>query len=145
MSFIKIYIHLVFSTHERKPSLNSKDLRIKMWTHIKQNSEEKGIFIDMINGFSDHCHCLISLSTNQTIEKVLQLIKGESSFWINKNNLTEEKFAWQDEYFAVSVSESMIEKVRNYIINQEKHHLTKSFSEEYEEFISKYNFNSEEK
>ena len=145
MPFIKIYIHLVWSTYQRLPLLNTKELRYKVWKHIKENSKEKEIFIDTINGFSDHCHCLISLSSNQNIEKVVQLLKGESSFWINKNNLTEEKFAWQDEYFAVSVSESMIEKVRNYIINQEKHHLTKSFSEEYEEFISKYNFNSEEK
>lgn len=145
MPFVKVYIHIVWSTKNRIPFLNSKDLRINLWKHIKQNASEKGIFIDVVNGYSDHCHCLISLSTNQTIEKVVQLIKGESSFWINKNNLTEEKFAWQDEYFTVSVSESMIEKVRNYIINQEKHHLTKSFSEEYEEFISKYNFNSEEK
>lgn len=85
----------------------------------------------MINGYSDHCHCLISLSSNQNIEKAAQLIKGESSFWINKNNLTSEKFNWQDEYFAVSISESMIDQVRNYIINQEKHHLIKTFSEEY--------------
>ncbi len=145
MPFVKVYMHIVWSTKNRIPFLNSKDLRINVWKHIKQNASEKGIFIDVVNGYSDFCHCLISLSTNQTIEKVVQLIKGESSFWINKNNMTEEKFAWQDEYFAVSVSESMIEKVRNYIINQEKHHLTKSFSEEYEEFISKYNFNSEEK
>lgn len=145
MPFVKVYIHIVWSTKNRIPFLNSKDLRINVWKHIKQNANEKGIFIDVVNGYSDHCHCLISLSTNQTIEKVLQLIKGESSFWINKNNLTEEKFAWQDEYFAVSVSESMIEKVRNYIINQEKHHLTRSFSEEYEEFISKYKFNSNQK
>ena len=145
MPFIKIYIHLVFSTLDRKPLLNSSDVRIKLWKHIKQNATEKGIFIDMVNGFSDHCHCLISLSSNQTIEKIVQLIKGESSHWINQNQLTKEKFAWQDEYFAVSVSESMIEKVRNYIINQEKHHLTRSFSEEYEEFISKYKFNSNQK
>ncbi|MCL6260244.1 transposase [Aquiflexum sp. TKW24L] len=45
---------------------------------------------------------------------------------------------WQDEYFAVSVSESMIDKVRDYIKNQEEHHLKKSFQEEYDEFISKY-------
>ncbi|UQB68080.1 IS200/IS605 family transposase [Epilithonimonas zeae] len=145
MPFVKVYIHIVWSTKNRIPFLNSKNLRINVWKHIKQNANEKEIFIDVVNGYSDHCHCLISLSTNQTIEKVVQLIKGESSFWINKNNLTKEKFAWQDEYFAVSVSESMIEKVRNYIINQEKHHLTRSFSEEYEEFISKYNFNSKEK
>jgi len=114
MPFIKIYIHLVFSTLNRKPLLNSPELRIKVWKHIKENASQKGIFLEMVNGFSDLCHCLISLASNQNIEKVVQLIKGESSFWINKNNLISEKFNWQDEYFAVSVSESMIDHVRNY-------------------------------
>jgi len=54
--------------------------------------------------------------------------------------LTKEKFFWQDEYFAVSVSESMIETVRNYVKNQESHHKKKSFAEEYQEFLDKYNF-----
>lgn len=70
----------------------------------------------------------------------MQLIKGESAFWINKNKLTKQKFEWQDEYFAVSVSESMIDRVRNYIKHQEEHHSKKSFQEEYEQFISKYGF-----
>lgn len=70
----------------------------------------------------------------------MQLIKGESSFWINKNQLTKEKFEWQDEYFAVSVSESQLYRVRNYIKNQEQHHRKKTFQEEYDEFIAKYGF-----
>ena len=143
MPFIKIYIHFVFSTLDRKPLLNSSDVRIKLWKHIKQNATEKGIFIDMINGYSDHCHCLISLSTNQTIEKVVQLIKGESSFWINKNQLTQSKFQWQKEYFAISVSESMVDKVRNYINNQELHHQNKTYEQEFNEFITKHQFNSD--
>lgn len=138
MSFIKIYVHLVFSTKNRKPLLISSDLRIKVWKHIKQNATDKGIFLDMVNGHADHCHCLISLSSNQNIEKVAQLLKGESSYWINKNQLTTEKFNWQDEYFAVSVSESMIVKVRNYIKNQEQHHQKRSFAEEYAAFEKKY-------
>jgi REP element-mobilizing transposase RayT len=80
------------------------------------------------------------LGIDQTIQKVMQLIKGESSYWINKNRLTKEKFEWQDEYFAVSVSESMLDKVRDYIKNQEEHHRKKTFQEEYDEFISKYGF-----
>lgn len=140
MPFIKIYIHIFFSTRNRIPYFNTSELRIKIWKHIKENASEKGIFLDMINGYSDHCHCLISLGSNQSIEKVVQLLKGESSFWINKNQLTKEKFAWQDEYFAVSVSEYMIESVRNYIKNQEIHHRKKSFEEEYFEFMEKYNF-----
>ena len=54
--------------------------------------------------------------------------------------MTTEKFNWQDEYFAVSISESMIEVVRNYIKNQEKHHLKKSFQKEYDEIIANYKF-----
>lgn len=140
MPFIKIYIHLVFSTKDRIPFLNTPTLRLKVWKHIKENASEKGIYIDMINGFSDHCHCLISLGSNQNIEKVVQLIKGESSFWINKNQLTPEKFAWQDEYFAVSISESMLKPVRNYIRNQEIHHTKQTFEQEYLKFKEKYGF-----
>ena len=140
MPFIKIYIHVVFSTSNRTSFLNTSDLRVKVWKHIKENASDKRIFMDMVNGYSDHCHCLISLGSNQNIEKIVQLIKGESSFWINKNQLTKEKFSWQDEYFAVSISESMIDSVRNYIKNQEQHHKKKSFAEEYKEFIEKYNF-----
>ena len=70
----------------------------------------------------------------------MQLIKGESSFWINKQELTKQKFEWQDEYFAVSVSESILDKVSDYIKNQEEHHKNKAFQQEYDEFISKYNF-----
>jgi REP element-mobilizing transposase RayT len=140
MSFLKIYIHIVFSTRNRLSYLDNFDLRIKVWKHIKENATEKGIFLDMVNGYSDHCHCLISLGSNQNIERVVQLLKGESSHWINKNQLTKEKFSWQDEYFAVSISESMLESVRNYIKNQEKHHKKKSYTEEYQEFIDKYDF-----
>ena len=140
MPFIKVYIHFVWSTKNRVPFLSTKEMRQKVWNHIRENAKEKNIFIDFINGYDDHCHCLVSLGVDQTIEKVMQLIKGESSFWINKQNLTPEKFEWQDEYFAVSVSESMIDKVRNYIKNQEEHHKHKTFQEEYDEFISKYGF-----
>lgn len=140
MPFTKVYLHLVWSTKDRFPFLNSVELRQKVWNHIKENANSKGIFIDFVNGYEDHCHCLVSLGIDQTIQKTVQLIKGESSFWINKNLSLSKKFEWQDEYFAVSVSQSMVPKVRNYIKNQEEHHKKKSFQEEYEEFILKYNF-----
>lgn len=140
MPFIKVYIHFVWSTKNRFPFLNSLELREKMWKHIKENGKEKGIFIDFVNGFNDHCHCLVSLKSDQTIQKVIQMIKGESAFWFNNQNFILEKFGWQDEYFAVSVSESMIENVRNYIRNQETHHSIKSFDDEYNKMIDVYGF-----
>ena len=140
MPFIKIYIHFVWSTKNRYPFLSTPDLRKSMWKHIRENAKKKGIFIDFVNGYQKHCHCLVSLGDDQTLQKIMQLIKGESSHRINEEGLLKEKFEWQDEYFAVSVSESHIDKVRNYIKNQENHHAHKTWEDEYNEFIQKYEF-----
>jgi len=136
MSFIKVYIHLVWCTKNRYPFLDTKELRLEVWKHILENGRKKGIFIDFVNGYSDHCHCLISLAGDQNIQKVVQMIKGESSYWINQNNLTSEKFAWQDEFYAISVSESVIETVRNYIKSQEDHHRKITFLEEEDQILN---------
>ena len=135
MPYVKVKLHLVWSTKNRTPYLASPDLRKKVWEHIKDNSVAKGIFIEMINGYQEHCHCLISLGIDQSISKVLQLMKGESSYWINKNKLCRDKFEWQEEYFVTSVSESMVPNVREYIKNQENHHRSRTFSAEYDLLI----------
>ena len=140
MPFIKVYIHFVWSTKNRQPFLSTPELRKMMWNHIRDNAKKKGIYIDFINGYKEHCHCLVSLGDDQTMRQLMQLIKGESSHWINKENLLSEKFEWQDEYFAVSVSESLVDKVRNYIKNQESHHAHKTWEDEYNELIEKYGF-----
>ena len=140
MPFVKVYIHFVWCTKNRIPFLASSEIRKQLWQHIRENAKEKNIFIDFVNGYNNHCHCLVSLGIDQTIQKTMQLIKGESSFWINKHDLIKQKFEWQDEYFAVSVSESGIDKVREYIKNQEVHHHKKTFEQEYNNFISEYNF-----
>ncbi len=138
MSWIRIWVHLVFSTKDKIPFLNSVELRNEVFIHIKQNSEQKNIWLDNINGYNNHAHCLISLGRDQSISNVAQLIKGESSFWINKNKLTKSKFIWQDDYWAVSVSESHLSSTRNYIQLQEEHHKLKPFSEEIDDFMKKY-------
>lgn len=98
MPFVKVYIHFVWSTKNRVPYLKTKEIRTAMWQHIKENAKIKGIFIDFVNGYQEHCHCLVSLGTEQTISKIMQLIKGEAANWFNKQNFIEEKLEWQDEY-----------------------------------------------
>jgi len=138
MSWIRIWAHLVFSTKNRDPLLNTAELRNKIFLHIKQNAEAKDIWLDHINGHNNHIHCLISLGRDLSISKISQLIKGESSHWINKNNLTKTKFIWQDDYWAVGVSESHLKSIRSYIQNQEEHHRKISFDEEIDKFMEKY-------
>ena len=57
-----------------------------------ENARKKGVFVDFVNGYSQHYHCLVSLGVDQNISKIMQLIKGESSFWIDKEGLFKEKF-----------------------------------------------------
>jgi REP element-mobilizing transposase RayT len=139
MPFTKIWIHIIWSTKNREKII-TKELKLLLLNHIIENSKMKGIFIKIVNCVSDHIHILISLSREQSISKVVMLIKGESSNWVNKNKLVNGKFEWQDEYIAVSVSESVTDKVYDYIKNQEEHHRRKSFEEEYNLFIKKYKF-----
>ena len=136
MPFIRVWIHYVWSTKYREPVLIDK-FRYPLFEHIKQNALIKKIYLDRVNGYHDHVHCLLSLGSDQTIEKIAQLIKGESSYWFNnKSSLNARKLEWQDEYFAVSVGESYLNSVRTYIDNQVRHHQKKTFEQEYQEFIS---------
>lgn len=134
MPYTKVMIHFIWATKNRQPII-TKELKPVLLNHIKENSISKGIFIDTLNCVSDHIHLLISLGSEQTISKIAMLIKGESSFWVNKQSLVNKKFEWQDDYIALSVSESAVEKVRQYIYNQEEHHQKKTFAQEYDEFL----------
>jgi REP element-mobilizing transposase RayT len=139
MPFTKIWIHLIWSTKNREKII-TKELKKALLEHIIENAKLKGIFMKIINCVNDHVHILISLGREQSISKVVMLIKGESSNWVNKNKLIIGKFEWQDEYIAVSISESVLDKVYDYIKNQEEHHRNKSFEEEYNLFLKKYKF-----
>ncbi|MCL5031610.1 MAG: IS200/IS605 family transposase [Bacteroidetes bacterium] len=92
--YYKIWIHLVWSVKNRYPFLND-EIRHKIFKHISDKAEEKGFFIDIINGYSDHCHVLISLNPKYSISEVVNNYKGESSHWINSEKLTSTHFAWQ--------------------------------------------------
>ena len=139
MPYTRIWVHCVWGTKNRQSFLTEENTRIIL-DHIKENAREKSIYIDFINGCREHIHCIISLNQNQMMSAVMQLIKGESSYWINKNKVTASKFEWADEYFSVSIGQSQLNRVREYIKNQQEHHRRKTWAEEYNEFIRKYGF-----
>ena len=139
MPWIKVWLHFVWCTKDRFPYLQD-GIRTRVFEHIRENAVKKNIHIDFLNGFVEHVHCLVSLGADQTLEKLMQLIKGESSFWINKNNLTKTRFQWQDEYFVASVSESNVAAVRRYIARQEEHHSKVSFDREFDDMLLRAGF-----
>lgn len=137
MPFVKVMIHAVWGTKSRESFLID-EIRSKVNGHIRKNCRSKDIYLDSINGHVDHLHCLFGLNATMSLSKAMQLIKGESAFWINKNELIRHKFEWADEYFAASVSESMLDRVRTYIENQEEHHKKVTFMQEYQELTKSF-------
>jgi REP element-mobilizing transposase RayT len=141
MPYVKNWLHCVWGTKNRIHFLQDGN-KYQIINHIRSIAKTKGIYIDFLNGYYEHLHCLLLLDCDQTLSKVMQLIKGESSYWINKNKLVKSNFEWADEYYAVSISESHVKRVREYIKNQEEHHKIKTWEEEYSEFLIQYGFST---
>ncbi len=137
MSFIRIWLHCVWTTKDRTPYLKNQ-IRNEVISHIRENAKAKDIYIDHINGYEDHLHTLISMGGKQNASDLMQKIKGESSYWINKNNLTRSKFAWQDDFYVVSIGMPQLDNLREYIRNQESHHGKISTQEELDKLIAEY-------
>jgi len=138
MPYVKMS-HLIWATKRRR-SLISKQLKPLLIAHIKNNCAEKGIYLDAINCVEDHIHLLVSLKATQTIANVVKLIKGESSNWVNKQQIINERFEWQRAYFALSVCESAIKHVRRYIADQEAHNARKTSKSEHDLLLKIHGF-----
>jgi len=87
---------------------------------------------------ADHVHALVDLPKDCTIENLLKLLKGSSSHWVNENRLLNGRFYWGRGYAALSVSQSNVPKVAQYIAKQDEHHRCKDFRQELEAFVRLY-------
>lgn len=134
-SLSQLYVHLTFGTKERYPFISEQ---IEPQLHsfmggILKNKESPAL---KINSVPDHVHILFRLSKNYALAKVVEVVKKQSSKWLKTKGVT--GFTWQIGYGAFSVSSSKVETVIKYISNQKQHHKTKTYKEEVEEFIKKY-------
>jgi len=136
-TFTKIWMHVVFSTYERQPIISPK-LEAFLYRHLGHLLKEMECIPLAINGMPDHIHLLFQVNPNKSVAEIIRQVKGNSSHTVNQSNLVENKFAWQTGYAAFSVSESSVEKVQEYILNQREHHRKKSFQEEFEVFMKAY-------
>ncbi len=109
---------------------------------IIKGKEQKSI---IVNGMPDHVHAFIGLRPAVAISDLVRDIKNNSSNFINDHKWVKRKFSWQDGYGAFSYSHSHIGSVYKYILNQETHHKKKTFKQEYQEFLKKFEINYEEK
>jgi len=129
-TYTQIHIQTVFAVQNRQSLIGDewKDDLYKYITAIIQNNDHKLL---QINGMPDHIHCLFGLRPVQSLSDLMKQVKQDSSKWINQNKLAKGKFSWQEGYGAFSYSKSQLPRVIKYIQNQQEHHKTKTFREEY--------------
>lgn len=134
-SYVSNRVHVVFSTKERR-KLITDDLQPKLWGYIVGIGRNHQLSIPAVGGTEDHLHILLELPGNTPLSKAVQLIKSNSSKWLNETQSN--TFGWQEGYAAFSVSASNVEAVARYIDNQREHHRKQTFEEEFLELLRKH-------
>lgn len=133
-TYTQLYIQYVFSVQYRAAliDISWKERLHQYVTGIFQNNKHKML---QVNSMPDHIHILIGLRPDQSVSSLIQVVKSESTKWINENHLTNTKFAWQGGFGAFSYSKSQLPRVIEYIKNQEMHHKKQTFLKEYKAFL----------
>lgn len=142
-AFTKVYVHFVWTTKDRERLLLN-DPRQVVRSHVAQNALGNGIEVLALAVQPEHVHLLSELGRSQRIEDIAKLLKGESSHWVNQNNIIAPKFSWQRGYWAGSVCYQHVDVVKAYIDGQEAHHRVKTFVEEFETLLREYGYSEPE-
>jgi putative transposase len=98
----------------------------------------KQVVTIIVNGVEDHIHCFVGLKPAVSISELMKTVKAKSSKYVNDNKLTKHRFEWQEGYGVFSYSQSHIDNVYQYIVNQEEHHKKQTFKVEYLDFLEKF-------
>ena len=145
-SLTQLWIHLVFSTKNRKRVFRNKHDRNRIFSYLAGITQAQKCHPKIVGGHEDHIHMLFLLDKNLPLSIFVQKIKSSSSKWIKQlENKQYENFEWQIGYSAFSVSHSAVSEVYSYILNQEIHHAKRDFQNELLQMLCVNEINFDEK
>lgn len=136
MSKTRCYHHIVFSTKYRQKSI-SFDRRNRLYSYINKIIQNRKSTLIMINGMEEHIHMLVDLHPSEALADLVKTVKQSTSRRISETNFFPLFGGWAPEYYACTVSPSHVEPVKNYIQNQESHHIENEFGKELADFVTK--------
>ena len=132
---LSLHFHLIFGTKNHEPFM-AKEWRPRLHAYMGGILRNVNTVPEIVGGVEDHVHILVGLHATERLSDIMRELKSISSRWV-REEMKISQFAWQEGYGAFTVSASQRESVRHYIENQEEHHRTRSFKEEYLEFLVK--------
>jgi REP element-mobilizing transposase RayT len=144
-SLAAVYLHLVFSTKNRQPFLEHPGIRDEMYRYFGSISKTLGCTPIRVGGTADHVHILACISRTITIAEWVKELKRVSGIWLHGRSADYEEFQWQSGYGVFSVSQSNLERVTSYVVNQEQHHQEMSFQDELRGLLRKHRIDFDER
>lgn len=143
-TLIKNYIHIVFSTKNRKP-LITEEIEEELFAYIVGICNNLECYSVQVGGYLNHIHILCHLSKKITLSKLVETVKANSSKWIKTKGKEFQDFYWQNGFGAFSVGYKNVDPVLNYIANQKEHHRKKEFQDEFRTILKKYEVEFDER
>ena len=143
-SFVQFYTHIVFHTKNNRP-LIKPETEFELYAYlggILRNYKSNPI---QIGGTTDHIHILCTLPKTIALADLVEEVKKSSSKWIKSKGPDYQSFYWQDGYGGFSVSNSGIEDLKSYILNQKEHHEKVSALDEYKILLDAYGIKYEDR
>ena len=128
-------LHISFSTKGRRKQI-PPGVQPELWNFIGKVAAERGVEVLAVGGIDDHVHVVINLPPTMTLAKAVQTVKAVSSKWMREKG--HKAFTWQDGYGAVSVGNSQIPTVVNYVRHQPEHHQKHTFDSEFLSLLAKH-------
>ncbi len=136
-TYSQLNVHCIFAVQDRANFI-TKDFRDDLHMYISGILRQDGSYPLAVNGWMDHVHVFFELPVTMRVSDQMRMVKATSSKWINDHRFVRGKFRWQEGYGAFSYSRSQRNSVIKYIMNQEQHHRTVKFREEYLGFLRKF-------
>ena len=143
-TYTQILYQIVFSTKYRESTLTENN-RDKLFKYIWGLLKNKKCHLYRINGVEDHLHIVTHLHPTVALSTLVKDIKVSSSLYIKDQNLFEKFTSWQEGYGAFTYSIKEKDRLIEYVKNQEAHHRTKTFKEEYIELLNEHKIEFDEK
>lgn len=140
-----VYLHLVFSTKDRRPFLRDRDVREAMHAFLGAVSKQMDCPPILIGGVEDHVHLLARFARTISQADWVKELKRVSSGWIKERGREYADFKWQGGYAVFSVSQSNVETVKEYIARQDENHKKIGFQDELRALLRRHNAEWDEK
>jgi len=143
-TFSQLYVQVVFAVGGRQ-NLIAKSWSQELYKYMSGIITAKNQKSIIVNGMPDHIHIFIGLRPSMAVSDLVRDVKNNSTNFINERHFVKGKFFWQEGFGAFSYSHSQVKGVYDYILNQEEHHVKKTFKEEYIDLLKKFEIQYDEK